>query len=92
MGMQFRKRTSGKNSWLNFSGSGVSSSTKVGNVTTNVGPRGRRVTVNLGNGLRYVKTSSRKSNRSIITASANAMWTLSIFIIVAYYIKEWFNL
>lgn len=36
MGIYFRKRKkTGKNSWINISGSGVSASTKVGPVTLN---------------------------------------------------------
>lgn len=63
MGFQFRKRTKGKQGWLNFSGSkknglGASLSLKFGkNVTYN--SRGR-VTVNFGNGLRYVAYKKKK--------------------------------
>lgn len=62
MGVQYRKRTKGKKNWFNFSASetngvGVSHSTKIGNATINVGSKGRRrLTINLGNGLRYVKS------------------------------------
>lgn len=64
MGLQFHKRTRGKNAWLNFSlsernGFNSSVSFKFGPFTSNFGPKGRRrVTVNLGNGLKYVKTSN----------------------------------
>lgn len=57
MGFQYRKRTKGKNAWLNFSASkkrgvGGSASIKLGRgVTYNT--RGR-VTINFGNGLKYV--------------------------------------
>ena len=47
MGLQFRKRGKGKNSWTNYSGSGISRTTKTGNLTTNVSARGMRVTYNL---------------------------------------------
>ena len=63
MGFQFRKRTKGKQGWLNFSGSkknglGASLSLKFGkNVTYN--SRGR-VTINFGNGLRYVAYKKKK--------------------------------
>lgn len=57
MGFQYRKRTKGKNAWLNFSASkkrgiGGSASIKLGRgVTYNT--RGR-LTINFGNGMRYV--------------------------------------
>ena len=66
MGLQFRKRTKGKDSWFNFSGSkknglGASLSVKLGkNVTYN--SRGR-VTVNFGNGFRYV-VSKKKGRKT----------------------------
>lgn len=66
MGFQWRKRTKGKKAWLNFSASksrgvGASASIKFGNMTANVGSGGRRrVTVNFGNGLKYVKTRAVK--------------------------------
>ncbi|WKD60460.1 hypothetical protein CCICO_02040 [Corynebacterium ciconiae DSM 44920] len=51
MGITFRKRQKvGKNSWINLSGSGASTSTKVGPVTFN--SRGG-VWVNLPGGLTY---------------------------------------
>ena len=51
MGLTFRKRKKiGKNSWLNLSGSGASSSTKIGPVTLN--SRGG-FWVNLPGGLNY---------------------------------------
>ena len=58
MGLQYRKRTKGKNSWLNFSKSGISLSYKIGkNITLN--SRGR-ATLNLGNGFRYVSYRKKK--------------------------------
>lgn len=51
MGIQFRNRKKvGKNSWINFSGSGASLSTKIGPLTLN--SRGG-LWVNLPGGLSY---------------------------------------
>lgn len=51
MGYQYRKRKKiSKDGWLNFSGSGVSASKKIGPVTVN--SRGR-VSVKLPGGLHY---------------------------------------
>ena len=71
MGLQVRKRTKGKSGWLNGSysrkGAGVSGSVKINkNVTYNTGDvlNGKtkpRLTINLGNGVRYVHYA--KSNR-----------------------------
>lgn len=68
MGLQFRKRTKGKDSWINFShskknGFSASLSVKVAKgVTMNFGGKGnRRATVNFGNGLRYVKYRTPKA-------------------------------
>lgn len=81
MGFQLRRRTKGKNSWLNFSGSGVSISTKIGNVTTNVGPRGVRATVNLGHGVRYVKSKSlNKTN--VVGSFIQGMFTIAFVIFI----------
>ena len=67
MGLQFRKRTKGKNSWINVSHSkknGLSASLSVKldkNFTLNFGGKGnRRATINFGNGFRYVKYRSPK--------------------------------
>lgn len=64
MGFRFRKRTGGKNAWVNWFGSGnglgASVSMKIGNTTMNVGKGRRRVTVNLGNGISWVKQRSTK--------------------------------
>lgn len=63
MGLQIRKRTKGKNGWLNFSASkknglGASMSIKFGkNITYNT--RGR-TTINFGNGIRYVSYRKKK--------------------------------
>lgn len=72
MGLQVRKRTKGKNGWWNGSysrkGAGVSGSVKVHkNVTFNTGDilNGKnkaRLTINLGNGVRYVKYSKSKEH------------------------------
>lgn len=68
MGLRFRKRTKGKNAWLNFSyseknGFNISASGKVGPFTLNSG-NGKstrsRVTTNLPGGFYHV-TSSKKS-------------------------------
>lgn len=65
MGFRFRKRTGGKGAWVNWFGSGnglgASVSIKVGNSTMNVGNGRRRVTVNLGNGISWVKQRSTKN-------------------------------
>lgn len=63
MGFQYRKRTKGKKSWFNFSGSsknglGCSLSVKLGKRIT-YNSRGR-VTVNFGNGFRYVGYKKKK--------------------------------
>ena len=80
MGLQIRKRSKGKDSWTNISNSGVSFSKKSGNVTTNVGPRGLRTTVNLGNGVRYVTTKgwSRKGKPGFLISMANSFIIFSI--------------
>ena len=53
MGLQFNKKLNiTKNSWVNISKSGVSYSIRVGPFTLN--SNGRK-TVNLGNGIKYVK-------------------------------------
>lgn len=68
MGLQFRKRTKGKNSWINVSHSkknGLSASLSVKldkNFTMNFGGKGnRRATINFGNGFRYVKYRTPKA-------------------------------
>lgn len=63
MGFSIRKRTRGKTSWVNFSASekkGVhtSYSQKIGNLTLNISKRGKRVTFNFGNGVRWTSNSS----------------------------------
>lgn len=69
MGLQWRKRTKGASSWLNFSASkarglGSSLSIKFGNITGNIGSGGRRrVTINFGNGFHYVKTRTVKKTK-----------------------------
>lgn len=76
MGLQYRKRTKGKNSWLNFSKSGASLSYKIGNMTFN--SRGRS-TMNLGNGFRYV--AYRKKNQGPVTISPILKWFLLCLVI-----------
>ena len=78
MGLQFRKRTKGKNSWINFShskknGFSASLSVKVAKgVTMNFGGKGnRRATVNLGNGIRYVKYRTPKGRTKTESSSTN---------------------
>jgi len=73
MGLQVRKRTKGKNGWWNGSysskGAGVSGSAKVSkNVTYNTGDilNGKtkpRLTINLGNGVRYVHYAKGKQGK-----------------------------
>lgn len=74
MGLQVRKRTKGKSGWLNGSysskGVGVSGSVKAGkNVTYNTGDLSSnrktpsRLTVNLGNGIRWVSYGSTKKTK-----------------------------
>ena len=65
MGFSIRKRTKGKDGWVNGSlssrGPHASVSTKFGKeVTLNTSGRGSRFTINFGNGLRYIKSSSRR--------------------------------
>lgn len=68
MGLQFRRRTKGKNSWLNFSGSSrglnASYSIKIGSLTFNIGKHGNRSTLNLGNGFKYVSYKRRKNEKT----------------------------
>jgi hypothetical protein len=92
MGFQVRKRTKGKSGWLNGSysskGVGASGSVKLGkNVTLNTGDvvNGKtpsRLTINFGNGFRYVAYGKRKREGS--TASYNSSdWGLIWGIIIA---------
>ena len=66
MAFQLRKRTKGKKSWLNFTASenrgfNASASVKLTDaITLNVGKDRNRVTINFGNGLRWVKSHSTK--------------------------------
>lgn len=59
MGFSIRKRTKGKGSWLNYSyskrGFHASHTVKMGDLTLNFGKK-VRTTVNMGDGMRYVKT------------------------------------
>ena len=74
MGLQVRKRTKGKDGWINGSysskGIGVSGSVKAGkNVTYNTGDLSSnrktpsRLTVNLGNGIKWVSYGSTKKTK-----------------------------
>ena len=68
MGFSVRKRTKGKDSWLNFSfskrGLNASHTMRFGNTTLNFGKK-LRTTVNLGGGMRYVKTHSKPKAKSV---------------------------
>lgn len=78
MGFQVRKRTKGKSGWWNGSysrkGVGASGSVKVGdNVTWNTGDlingkTNQRVTVNLGNGMRWVWYGKKKTTKKQTTS------------------------
>lgn len=68
MGFSVRKRTKGKDAWLNGSlsrrGAHASVSTKYGkDITLNNSGRGTRVTVNFGGGLRWIKSSSTRRKK-----------------------------
>jgi len=76
MGFTVRKRTKGKDQWINGSlsgrGSHVSVSTKFGkNVTVNTSSRGTRYTINLGNGIRYTGSSSSSRRKTKEPESIN---------------------
>lgn len=65
MGLRYRSRTKGSGAWVNLfassRGAGGSVSVKPSkNITANFGPGRRRLTVNFGNGFRYVKDVSTK--------------------------------
>lgn len=67
MGFSVRKRTKGKDYWVNGSvssrGVHTSVSTKFGkDITLNSG-RKSRVTINFGNGLRFIKSSSTRKSK-----------------------------
>lgn len=72
MGMQYRKRTKGKSAWFNVSASsrnGVNGSVSFKpskNITVNSGNKIRpgRVTINFGNGFKYVFYGKRNKNPS----------------------------
>lgn len=71
MGFSVRKRTKGKNSWLNLSASkkngiNVSYTQKVGDLTLNFSKKPRRTTYNFGNGVRWTSSNSapKKTPRS----------------------------
>lgn len=67
MGFSVRKRTKGKDSWLNFSfskkGLHASHTMRFGNTTLNFG-KNTRTTVNLGNGMRYIKTHTKPKDKA----------------------------
>jgi hypothetical protein len=77
MGLQVRKRTKGKNGWWNGSyskrGVGASGTVKVSsNVTYNTGDllgnkNSSRLTINFGNGIRYVSYGKRESTKKTTT-------------------------
>lgn len=67
MGFSIRKKTKGKNSWLNLSGSSrglhSSQSVKLGkNTTLNFSKSGSRITYNFGNGIRWTSSTSKKKS------------------------------
>ena len=71
MGLRWRKRTKGKNAWLNFSyskknGFNTSLSVKSGPFTWNSGNRKRptRLTTNLPGGFYHVSSNKKKSSKS----------------------------
>lgn len=70
MGIQYSKRTKGKDGWLNFSyskrnGLGASATVKVGGLTYNFGGRrANRTTVDLGDGLKYVSYGPSKAKKN----------------------------
>lgn len=79
MGLQVRKRTKGKKSWWNGSysrkGAGASGSVKLSdNVTWNTGDlvngkTNQRVTVNMGNGVKWVWYDKKKSKKQTVSQS-----------------------
>ena len=77
MGFQLRGRTNGKSSWLNYSSSpskGLrgSLSVKVSkNITTNFSNGKSRVTLNLGNGLKWVSSSKKQKVAKILPAKSS---------------------
>jgi len=89
MGLQIRRRSKGSKSWFNYSKSGISHSSKMGNVTTNIGPRGVRTTVNLGHGVRYVTQRGwrMRGGKFFLVELANGMYVLAILGAIAYFIK-----
>lgn len=92
MGLRFRKKittsSNGKN-WLNISRSGITRSTKIGNITINSDSKGiRRTTVNFGGGWSAVSGRGRKKN-TIPTQSPTIfdnplvlMWIIGISVVV----------
>lgn len=89
MGLQVRKRTKGKDGWWNGSysnkGAGVSGSVKVAsNVTYNTGDllngkTGSRLTINLGNGIRYVSYGKKRStSNKKPTQTSNNQYTKQV--------------
>lgn len=95
MALQIRKRTKGSKSWFNFSKSGVSHSSKVGNVTTTMGARGTRMTVNIGNGVRYVKTrgwgTAGGRRQGFMVTLANSLNLGSIMLWIWYFGTQLYN-
>lgn len=83
MGLQVRKRTKGKGGWLNFSyseknGFNVSVSAKAGPFTWNSGngkTTRRRLTTDLGNGIRYVSYEKKGRAPTKSTPTYYEPWT-----------------
>lgn len=73
MGFQYRKRTKGSKSWLNFSKSGVSLSVKFGDMTVNFGRGKIRSTYNFGDGFRYITSKSWFKKKKVVEPS-NKEW------------------
>jgi hypothetical protein len=107
MGLQVRKRTKGKSGWLNGSysrkGVGASGSIKPSeNITYNTGDliNGKipsRLTINLGNGIRYVSYGKSKSKKKQQATSSSSSTThdgaaAGIFLIFALIFIIWITL
>lgn len=69
MGLRIKKRTKGKNSWINYSlskkGPHASASVKISDdITYNFSSRGTRTTINFGDGISYVHSSSNAKKKT----------------------------
>lgn len=98
MGLQVRKRTKGKDGWLNGSysskGVGVSGSVKAGkNVTYNTGDLSSnrktpsRLTVNFGNGIRWVSYGkSKKAQTNNHVPGEKNIFAIGVGIVIALFV------